>query len=133
MQTKKLARLIAQLENYVECWKQFNYFVNLARSKNFAAEDEAQFLETKSVMTQELEMILADIESGAPAKDDVHELLTNAPSLRYVSELNDLTLRGIENQWHRLFITWQSILGQLKVRQRQLESRSLWQRITRRN
>lgn len=129
MQTKKLARLIAQLENYVECWKQFNYFVNLARSKKFTAEDEAQFLETKSVMTQELELILAAIESGAPAKEEVHALLTHAPSLRYVSELGDGTVRGVENQWHRLFIAWQSILGQLKVQQRQLESRSVWSKL----
>jgi len=31
----------------------------------------------------------------------------------------------VENQWHKLFIGLQSILGQLKVRQGQIESKSL--------
>lgn len=129
MHENKLTLLIAQLENYVECWKQFYRFLNLARSKNFTAEDEAEFLEVKSVMTQELELILAAIQSGAPDKEEVHAVIASAPSLRYVSELGDGMLRGIENQWHRLFIAWQSILGQLKVRQRLLQSRSFWAKL----
>jgi hypothetical protein len=31
--------------------------------------------------------------------------------------MNENNLRNVENQWHKLFIGWQSILGQLKVRQ----------------
>jgi hypothetical protein len=34
-------------------------------------------------------------------------------------------LRNVENQWHKIFIGLQSILGQLKVRQHQSESKSL--------
>ena len=51
---KKVEQLIAQMENYLECWKQFNQFVTLARTKKFSAEDENQFLEIKSVLVQEL-------------------------------------------------------------------------------
>ena len=130
MQKNKLAQLIAQLENYVECWKQFCRYLNLARTKKFTAEDDAQFLEIKSVMTQELELIMAAIESGAPAKEDIHGLISAAPSLRYVSEMSDGSWRGLENQWHRIFIAWQSILGQLKVRQRQMQSQSVWGKLT---
>ena len=55
MAVKKLDQLVDQVENYVECWKQFNRFVTLARSKKFNPEDETQFLETKSILIQELE------------------------------------------------------------------------------
>src|SRR4029079_13792823 len=89
-------------------------------------EDENQFLETKSVITQELEMILSCIDCGPISRDDIHSLISGAPSIRYLSELNENALRNVENQWHKLFITWQSILGQLKVRQRQHESRSIF-------
>src|SRR4051812_35648635 len=58
---KKLEQLITQMENYLECWKQFNGFVNLARTKKFGGEDENQFLEIKSVIVQELELILASV------------------------------------------------------------------------
>ncbi len=129
MDKKKLDQLILQLESYLECWKQFNHYVSLARSKKFEQEDENQFLEVKSVITQELEMILSSIESGAPSKEDVHALIGNAPSIRFVSELSDGSLRGLENQWHRVYIAWQSILGQLKVQQKVLQSKSGWSRL----
>jgi hypothetical protein len=121
--TKKLEQLIAQMENYLECWKQFNQFVNLARGKKFSAEDENQFLETKSVLVQELELIMASVEVSSPTKEEVHTLIGNAPSLRYLSEMNEGALRNIENQWHKIYIGWHSILGQLKVHQRDEDSK----------
>ena len=39
--------------------------------------------------------------------------------------MNENGLRAVESQWHKLFIGLQSILGQLKVRQGQNESKSL--------
>ena len=51
-------------------------------------------------------------------------MVAEAPSLRYVSEINEGALRNQESQWHRIYIGWHSILGQLKVRQRGEESKS---------
>lgn len=125
MQQKQMHQLIQQLENYTECWKQFIHFVNLARAKKIDTEEEGQFLEVKTVIVQQLEMILAAIEAGTPSKEDVLTLVGSAPSLRYLSELNDAALRNLESQWHKLYIGWHSVLGQLKVQQRALESRSM--------
>jgi hypothetical protein len=121
--TKKLENLIVQMENYLECWKQFNGFVNIARNKKFSQEDENQFLEIKSVLVQELELILASVEVASPTREEVHTLIGNAPSLRYLSELNEGALRNLENQWHKVYIGWHSILGQLKVRQREEDTK----------
>jgi hypothetical protein len=33
-------------------------------------------------------------------------------------------LRNVESQWHKIYIGWHSILGQLKVRQLAQESKS---------
>ena len=117
MSNKKLDSLIQQTENYLECWKQFNNFINLARGKKFGPEDENQFLEIKSVLVQELELLLAAIEVGSPTKEEIHGLIGNAPSLRYLAEMSEGALRNVENQWHKIYIGWHSILGQLKVRQ----------------
>lgn len=130
MQNKKIAKLILQMESHLECWKQFNHYLGLARAKKFNSEDESQFLEIKSVLTQELEIILSLVECVSPSKEDIHNLISSATSLRYLSELNDGTLRGIENQWHRIYISWQSLLGQLKVKQQQLENKSVWAALT---
>src|SRR3972149_1268588 len=117
MSNKKLESLIQQVENYLECWKQFNQFVNLARSKKYATEDENQFLEVKSVIIQELELILAAVDVNSPTKEEIHALIGNAPSLRYLSEMSEGALRNVENQWHKIYIGWHAILGQLKVQQ----------------
>ena len=124
MSNKKLSVLTQQMENYVECWKQFNNFVNLARTKKFGPEDESQFLETKSILVQELELIFAAVEVNSPTKEDIHTLIGNSPSLRSLSEMNEGALRNVENQWHKIYIGWHSILGQLKVRQRSDTSKS---------
>jgi len=123
MSKPNIEQLILRMESYLECWKQFNSFMNLARTKKFTQEDENQFLEIKSVITQELELILSTMDCGPISREDVHSLISAGPSLRFLSEMNDNSLRNVENQWHKLFIGWQSILGQLKVKQGQMESK----------
>ena len=59
MSNKKIDSLVVQMESHLECWKQFAHYINMARAKKFELEDEAQFLEIKSVITQELELIMA--------------------------------------------------------------------------
>ena len=80
MRNKKLDQLIIQMENYLECLKQFNYFVNAARGKKFGEEEENQFLEVKSIIVQELEMIGAAIECTSPSREEVHALVRAAAS-----------------------------------------------------
>jgi hypothetical protein len=126
MRNKQTAELLVRLENYLECWKQFNHYMNLARFKKFTLDDENQFLEVKSIVTQELELILSAIESGPVTREEVHSLVAAAPSIRYLSENNEAALRELENRWHKQFISLQALLGQLKVKQRQEDQRSFW-------
>lgn len=125
MHNKKLDQLIVQLENYLECWKQFYAFINLARTKKFTDEDENQFLEVKSIIVQELEVITAAVECTSPTREEVHALISSAPSIRYMSDSNEGNLRGLENHWHKVYVGFQAILGQLKVQQRSLEGQSV--------
>ena len=124
MSAKRLQDIIARMESYLECWRQFNHYLGLARFKKFTHDDETQFMEIKSVITQELELILAFMDGAQVSREDVHNLMTSVPSMRFLSESNESVLRNIENQWHKLYIAWQSVLGQLKVRQKQVEGQS---------
>jgi hypothetical protein len=127
MSVKRLQDIITRMENYLECWKQFNHYLSLARFKKFTLDDENQFMEIKSVITQELELILAVTDGGGQVtREDVHSLMTSVPSMRFLSESNESILRNIENQWHKLYINWQSVLGQMKVRQKQLENKGFF-------
>jgi hypothetical protein len=96
----------------------------MARSKKFGVDDETHFLEIKSVLVQELELILAGMDVSSPTKEEIHGLIGNSPSLRYLSEMSEGALRSLENQWHKIYIGWHAILGQLKVQQNTTTSKS---------
>ena len=126
MNTKDINQLVTQIETHIECWKQFNHFISLARAKKFSPTDDNHFLEIKSIIVQELELIFASIEVQSPTREEIHALIGNAPSLRYLSEMGEGALRGLETQWHKIYISWHAILGQLKVQQRSDEQKTFW-------
>jgi hypothetical protein len=126
MTSKDINQLVTQIETHIECWKQFHHFISLARARKFGPADEHHFLEIKSIIVQELELILAAIEVPSPTREEIHNLIGNAPSLRLLSESGEGALRGLETEWHKIYIGWHAILGQLKVKQRQVENKSFW-------
>ena len=126
MTSKDINQLVTQIETHIECWKQFNHFISLARAKKFGPVDDNHFLEIKSIIVQELELIFAAIEVQSPTREEIHGLITNCPSLRILSELSEGALRGLETQWHKIYIGWHAILGQLKVKQRAEENKAFW-------
>lgn len=126
MTIKEINQLVAQIETHIECWKQFNHFVNVARAKKFGAAEENHFLEIKSIIVQEIELIFAHVEAASPTRDEIHGLIGNAPSLRALSEMNEGALRGLESQWHKIYISWHAILGQLKVKQQGEDAKAFW-------
>ena len=125
MSYKNLEDFILHLEAHIECWKQFNHYVNLARDKKFSADEESQFLELKSLITQGTEAIAASEAKGGPRKEEVLALFAAAPSLRYLSDMSD-TIPSVEGQWHRIYLGLQSLLGQLKVQQGKVEEKGGW-------
>lgn len=126
MTPKELNQLVTQIETHIECWKQFNHFFSIARAKKFTPADETQFLEIKSVIVQELELVFSAVEMTSPSREEIHNLITNAPSLRFLSEMSEGGMRGLETQWHKVYIGWHSILGQLKVKQKGEEPKSFF-------
>ena len=113
----QIENTISLVENYTECWKQLHHYIQLVRGKKFEREDEAQFLELKSLLAQQFELVLAAVESKSPTRDDVHKLLAESPSLKYLTEMDTDAIRMTEARWHKIYISLQSILGQLKVQQ----------------
>jgi hypothetical protein len=111
-------QLIVLIEIHIGCWKQFNYFVNAARAKMFGPDEEFHFLELKKIMAKDLEVIFASIEARSPARTEIPALMGRAQSLRHLSEMGEGDLHDIENAWHKIYISWHSILGQLKMKQR---------------
>jgi hypothetical protein len=119
--TLEVAELISHLENHLELWKQFRNFIAMGISKNFTEDDELQFTEVKGGMVEGLALIMAAIEDGAPPREDIVDMIEYAPSIQFMSELGEVTLRGMEANWHKLYLAWQSVVGELKVAEGDLE------------
>jgi hypothetical protein len=128
MTDNELSRLVSQIEAHIECWKQFNHYLSVARSKKIGPAQENQFLELKSILVQELESIFAAIESTTPSRDEIIQLISNTPSLHHLSETHENALRNTETQWHRIYIGWHSVLGQLKVKQAAAKTKKFWRK-----
>ncbi len=126
MSPKEINHLVTQIETHIECWKQFNQFIGMARAKKFGPADDNHFLEIKSIIVQELELIYSSVEVQSPTREEIHALIGNAPSLRFLSEMSEGAMRGLETQWHKIYIGWHAILGQLKVKQRTTEAKTFW-------
>ncbi|MGB0580595.1 MAG: hypothetical protein ACPGVU_12890, partial [Limisphaerales bacterium] len=115
MDRQRIDELISHLENHLDCWRQFNAFVTRAREKDFEEADEEEYLEVKSSLVQQLEIIRNYVEEGGPSRDRIHDLIADAPTLRIISELPEMTVRSIENKWHQIFVEWQTVMGQIKA------------------
>lgn len=126
MTIKDINQLVTQIETHIECWKQFNHFIALARAKKFTPADDNHFLEIKSIIVQELELIYATVQVQSPTREEIHALIGNAPSLRILGEMGEGALRGLETQWHQIYIGWHAVLGQLKVKQLAEENKTFW-------
>ena len=119
--------LIPWIEQYLESWREIAHYISLARTKKFDTRDEDQFLELKGRIAQELEIIWASGECESPTKDEIHEMMNNVPSLRFMSQVSDGALRNLENQWHVIYIGWHATMGQIKAKRKQPEpSHSHW-------
>jgi hypothetical protein len=126
MNTKEINQLVTQIETHIECWKQFNHFIATARAKKFTAADDNHFLEIKSIIVQELELIYAVIDVESPSRDEIHALIASVPSLKFLADMNEAGLRNLETLWHKVYIGWHAILGQLKVKQLSEENKAFW-------
>ena len=115
---KRPGQLIARIESHIGYWKQFNYFVNLARAKMFGLEDESNFLELKKIIELDAETIFAVIEVPSPTSEETIALLARAPSLCRLSETDGGDFPGLENAWHKLYTGWHTVLGRIKIQRR---------------
>ena len=92
----KSGEIVAWVEKHLECWRQISHYISVARDKKFDKAAEDLFLELKGVIVREFEMILASGECDRLSKDDIHEMMNNVPSLRYISQLNACALNKVD-------------------------------------
>lgn len=124
MRDRQLEKNIARLEALIEQWKALSQFLDRGFQQNFTAEDEAAFLELKSGIAREYELMMTMLANMADREDRAVRLMNSVTSLAAFKEFPEGTDRRIATEWHNAYIGWQALLGRLRGRQAQLAATS---------
>jgi hypothetical protein len=123
MRDRNLERNIKRLEEFVELWKQLSQFLDRGfKQESFTPDEELAFLDLKSQIARQHEMLMAALGGVADRDDKALRLLNTVPSLQAFKELPEGMARKIASEWHGTFIAMQALLGRLGGRQEQLAS-----------
>ncbi len=121
MRDRRLEKNIARVEAFIEKWKRLSQFLDRGfQDENFTAEEEAAFLELKSVIAQEHEVLMTTLGTEGDRSDKGLRLLNSVPSLQALRELPEGGDKRLTNEWHSFYLWLQALLGRLRGRQAQL-------------
>jgi hypothetical protein len=121
MRDRNLERNIQRVERFVELWKQLSQFLDRGfKGDPFTGEEEAGFLELKSRIAQEHEVLVVTLASEADRDDRALRLLNSVPSLSSFKGLPEGMAKKLATEWHSTYLGLQALLGRLRGRQEQL-------------
>jgi len=123
MRDRNLEKNIERVEAFVESWKQLSQFLDRGfKGGEFAAEEEVAFLELKSHIVQEHEVLTVTLATEMERDDRALRLLNSVPSLSSFREMPEGMAKKLATEWHGTYLGLQALLGRLRGRQAQLRS-----------
>ena len=121
MRDRNLEKNIQRIEAFVERWKELSQFLDRGfKGDQFAGEEEGAFLDLKSRIAQEHELLMVTLGSEAERDDRALRLLHSVSSLSSFKDLPEGMSKKIANEWHNAYLARQALLGRLRGRQVQL-------------
>lgn len=121
MRDRNLEKNIQRVEAFVESWRQLSQFLDRGfKGEPFAGEEEVAFLELKSHIVQEHELLIVTLATEVERDDRALRLLNSVPSLSAFKELPEGMAKKIATEWHSTYLALQAVLGRLRGRQAQL-------------
>ena len=121
MRDRNLEKNIQRVEAFVESWRQLSQFLDRGfKGDPFTGEEETAFLELKSRIAQEHELLTITLAAEADRDDRTLRLLNSVPSLASFKELPEGMAKKLAHEWHSAYMALQALLGRLRGRQAQL-------------
>jgi hypothetical protein len=121
MRDRRLEKNIDRLEAFIERWKALSQHLEKGfQGSDFTAAEETEFLELKSAIAQDYELLLTTLGSEADRDERPLRLLNAVPSLHSTRELGEGMTRKLGTDWHSVYLGLQALLGRLKGRRAQL-------------
>jgi hypothetical protein len=125
MRDRRLEKNITRVERFIDQWKQLSHFLDRGfQGDAFTEDEEAGFLDLKSSIAQDYELLMTTLGSEAERSERALRLLNTVPSLQSIGELEEGANRRLTAEWHGTYLALQSLLGRLKGRKLQLAGQS---------
>jgi hypothetical protein len=132
MRDRNLERNIRRVEAFVERWKELSQFLDRGfKGDPFSGEEESAFLDLKSRIAQEYELLMVTLGSETERDERALRLLHSVSSLSSFKELPEGTSKKVATEWHNMYLGLQALLGRLRGRQIQLKGVSTLRMATR--
>ena len=123
MRDRRLEKNIERIEALIERWKQLSQYLDRGfKHEPFTPEEEAGFLNLKSAIAQDYELLRTLIGRDADRDDKATRLLNSVPSLQSFRDLPEGTAHRLAAEWHSTYMGLHSLLGRLSGRKIQLAS-----------
>ena len=123
MRDRNLEKNIRRIEAFVDSWKELSQFLDRGfKGDPFAGEEEVAFLELKSRIAQDYELLMVMLASEADRVDRALRILNSVPSLSAFKGLSEGMPKKLATEWHGTYMGLQALLGRLRGRQVQLQS-----------
>jgi|NGEPerStandDraft_6_1074524.scaffolds.fasta_scaffold110146_2 hypothetical protein len=133
MRDRNLEKNIQRVEAFVERWKELSQFLDRGfKGDQFTGEEEGAFLELKSRIAQEHELLMVTLGTEAERDDRALRLLHSVSSLSSFKDLAEGMSKRLATEWHNTYLAQQALLGRLRGRQIQLKGVSTLRLATRR-
>jgi len=121
MRDRNLERNVQRVEAFVDRWKELSQFLDRGfKGGEFKNEEEIAFLELKSRIAQEHEVLTVTLGPEAERDDRAMRMLNSVPSLSAFKDLPEGMPKKLANDWHTTYMGLQALLGRLRGRQAQL-------------
>ena len=132
MRDRNLERNIRRVEASVERWKELSQFLDRGfKGEQFTGEEEMAFLDLKSRIAQEHELLMVTLGSETDRDDRALRLLHSVSSLSSFKDLPEGMSKKVATEWHNTYLALQALLGRLRGRQIQLKGISTVRMATR--
>jgi hypothetical protein len=128
--SKKQLRILEQLERRVELcrefmndWLLFNQILSAyPKQESNKAQLESQFLKIKSKLAREHRVLRDTLQSDYTIDNNLMNIVSGATNLENIYAQSDVSIKKLQPEWHRAFISINETLGVLEDKKSRAEA-----------
>ncbi len=115
MRNRDLEENIARLQEIVSLWNRFYEITGAVLKGGEAPEElEREFLELKSSIARKYQSLADKFPRRTFPDEEVNGVLSQVVSLSHLKEMTSFAGSELQNQWHKVYIAFNRMLGHLE-------------------